>query len=117
MFWLDNMAQDQTFKKNYSYEIDCMRHFLKLRYHENSPVHYSITDSLIKVFYYYDDIDLFDVDKDISILKQFLKRCKLHQKGWDVDPKTVVTHPTTNYSNIFFTKTFNYMTRLDILRL
>ena len=94
-----------------------MRHFLKLRCHENLPVRYSITDSSIKVFYYYDDINLFDVDKDISILKQFFKRCKLHQKGWDVDPKTVVTHATTNYSDIFFTKMFNYMTRLDILRL
>ena len=91
-----------------------MRHFLKLRYHENSPVRYSITDYLIKVFYYYDDIDLFDVDKDISILKRFLKRCKLHQKGWDVDPNIVVTHAATNYSNIFFTKMFKYMTRLDI---
>ena len=101
------MAQDQTSKKNYSYEIDCMRQFLKLRYHENSAVRYSITDSLIKVFYYYDDIDLFDVDKDISILKQFLKQCKLHQKGWNINPKTVVTHATTNYSNIFFSKTFN----------
>ena len=86
-------------------------------YHENLPVRYSITVSLIKVFYYYDNIDLFDIDKDISILKQILKRCKLHQKGWDVDLKTVVTHATTNYSDIFFTKTFNYMTRLDILRL
>ena len=94
-----------------------MRHFLKLRCHENLPVRYSITGSSIKVFYYYDDINLFDVDKDISILKQFFKRCKLHQKGWDVDPKTVVTHATTNYSDIFFTKMFNYMTRLDILRL
>ena len=53
--------------------IDCMRQFLKLRYHENSAVRYSIIDSLIKVFYYYDDLDLFDVDKDIAILKQFLK--------------------------------------------
>ena len=75
------MDQDQTFKKNYSYEIDCMRHFLKLRYHENSPVRYPITDSLIKAFYYYDEIDLFEVDKDISILKRFLKGCKLQQKG------------------------------------
>ena len=91
-----------------------MRHFLKLRYHDNSSVRYSITDCLIKVFYYYDDIDLFDIDKDISILKRFLKRCKLHQKGWDVDPKIVVTHAATNYSNIFFTKMFKYMTRLDI---
>ena len=86
------MAQNQTSKKNYSYEIDCMRHFLKLRYHENSPMRYSITYSVIKVLYYYDDIDLFDVDKDITILKQFLKRCKIHQKGWNIDPKTVVIH-------------------------
>ena len=111
------MAQDQSSKKNYSYEIDCMRHFLKLRYHENSPVRYSITDSLIKVFYYYDDIDLFDVDKDISILKHFLKQYKLHQKGWNIDPKIVVSNATTNYSDIFFTKMFNYMMTLDILRL
>ena len=69
-----------------------MRHFLKLRYHENSPMRYSITYSVIKVLYYYDDIDLFDVDKDITILKQFLKRCKIHQKGWNIDPKTVVIH-------------------------
>ena len=109
------MAQDQTSKKNYSYKIDCMRQFLNLHYHENSPARYSITDSLIKVFYYYGDIDLFDIDKDVTILKQFLKQCKLHQKGLNIDPKTVVTHATTNYNDIFFTKTFNYMTRLDIL--
>ena len=94
-----------------------MTHFLKLCYHENSPVRYSITDSLIKAFYYNDGIDLFVVDKEISILKQFLKRYKLHQNGWDVDSKTVVTNATISYSNICFTKTFNYMTRLDILRL
>ena len=111
------MAHDHTSKKNYSYEIDCMRHFLKLRYHENSPMRYSITYSVIKVFYYYDDIHLFDIDKDISILKQFLKRCKFHQKGWNIDPKTVATNATINYSNIFFTKMFNYIMRLDILRL
>ena len=63
------MAQDQTFKENYSNNINCMRRFLKLRYHENSPVRYSITDSLIKVFYYYDDINLFEVDQDIFFLK------------------------------------------------
>ena len=90
------MAQDQTSKKNYSYEIDCMRQFLKLRYHENSPVRYSITDSLIKVFYYYDDIELFDIDKDIAILKQFLKRCKIQQKGWNIKPKALATDATTN---------------------
>ena len=94
-----------------------MRHFLKLRCHENLPVRYSITDSLIKVFYYYDEIDLFDVDKDISILKHFLKQYKLHQKGWNIDPKIVVSYATTNYSDIFFTKMFNYMMTLDILRL
>ena len=63
------MAQDQTFKENYSYNINCMRRFLKLRYHENSPVRYSITDSLINLFYYYDDINLFEVDQDIFFLK------------------------------------------------
>ena len=111
------MTQDHTYIKNYSYDIDCMRHFLKVHYLENSPIRYSITDSLIKVFYYYDDIELFDVDKDISILKHFLKQCKLHQKGWNINPKIVVSNATTNYSDIFFTKMFNYMTRLDILRL
>ena len=111
------MAQDKTSKKNYIYVIDCMRHFLKLRYHENLPVRHSIIDSLIKVFYYYQDIDLFDVDKDVTILKQFLKRCKLDQNGWNIDRKTVVTRATTNYSDIFFMKTFKYMMRLDISRL
>ena len=109
------MTQDHTSNKNYSYEIDCIRHFLKLRYHENLPVRYSITDSLVKVFYYDDDIDLFDVGK--AILKQFLKQCKCHQKGWNINPKIVVSNATTNYSNLFFSKMFNYMTRLDIPRL
>ena len=96
------MTQDHTFNKNYSYEIDCMRHFLKLCYHENSAVRYSITDSLVKVVYYDDDIDLFDVDK--AILKQVLKRCECHQKGWNINPKILVSNATTNMAISFFQK-------------
>ena len=47
----------------------CMRNFNKVCFHVNSPIRYSISEGKIKVYYYYDDDDLFDLDKDVSILK------------------------------------------------
>ena len=56
------------------YEKKCFEHFKKLRNHDDCRIRYVICYDNIKVFYYYDDDELFDVNKDIDILRQFFKK-------------------------------------------
>ena len=63
--------------ENLDYEIFCMRYFVRVRYHIDSPLRYSIAQNRIKVFYYYNDKNLFDVKQEASILKSFSKKQKL----------------------------------------
>ena len=57
----------------------------------------------ISVFYYYDDDELFDVNKDIDILRQFLKKCKFDINGWNTTAEIGINNSTeTNYSDIIF---------------
>ena len=94
----------------------CMRNFNKVRFHVNSPIRYSISEEKIKVYYYYNDDDLFDLDKDISTLKQFIKTSKLDKNGWKRQSLVAVRKETFNYSDIYFKRSFRFMTRLDIIR-
>ena len=64
------------FSKINKYEKKRFEHFKKLRNHDDCRIRYVICYGNIKVFYYYDDDELFDINKDIDILRQFLKRCK-----------------------------------------
>ena len=61
----------------------CFEYFKKLRNHDDCRIRYAICYDNIKVFYYYDDHELFDVNKDIDILRQFLKKCKFDVNGWN----------------------------------
>ena len=56
---------------------------MKLRNHDDCRIRYEIYYDNITVFYYYDDDELFDVNKDIDILRQFLKKCKFDINGWN----------------------------------
>ena len=72
----------------------------------------------ISVFYYYDDDELFDVNKDIDILRQFLKKCKFDINGWNTTAEIGINNSTeTNYSDIIFNREFKFLTRLDIKNL
>ena len=55
----------------------CMINFNEVRFQVSSPIRYSISEEKIKVYYYYDDDYLFDLNKDVYILKQFVKTSKL----------------------------------------
>ena len=74
---MDVTSEDINFLKNY--EEKCLKYFLKIRNHHDCKVYYEISYDEIKVYYYYDDEELFDVNKDINILRQFFKKCKPNQ--------------------------------------
>ena len=56
------------------YEKKCFEHFKKLRNHGDCRIRYLICYDNIKVFYYCEYDELFDVNKDIDILRQFFKK-------------------------------------------
>ena len=93
-----------------------MRNFNEVRFHVNSPIRYSISEENIKVYYYYNGDDLFDLDKDVSILKQFVKTSQLVKNGWKRQPLVAVRKETFNYSDIYLKLSFRFMTRLEIIR-
>ena len=97
------------------YEKKCFEHFKKLRNHDDCRIRYVICYDNIKVFYYYDDDELFDVNKDIDILRQLLKKCKFDIKGWNTTAEIGINNSTeTSYSDIIFNREFKFLTRLDI---
>ena len=100
------------------YEKKCFEHFKKLRNHDDCRIRYVICYDNIKDFYYYGDDELFDVNKDIDILRQFLKKCKFDINGWNTAAEIEINNSTeTNYSDIIFNRQFKFLTRLDIKNL
>ena len=92
--------------------------FLKIRNHVNCRFYYEISYDEIKVYYYYDNEDLFDVIKDINILMQFLRKCKFNKNNWnltDIQTPILNAKKEGNYSDIIFKRNFKtFLTRLDI---
>ena len=100
-----------------SYEEKCFNHFIKLHDHPDCRVRYTICSEDIKVFYCYDDDELFDVNKDINILIDFMKKCKFDKHGWITTPEIGINNSQdNNYSDIIFSRRndFKFLTRLDI---
>ena len=89
----------------------CFEHFKKLCNHNDCRIRYVICNDNIKVFYYYDDDELFDVNKDIDILRQFLKKCKFNINGWnttaEIGMKQIVLKQIT-------VTLLQFLTRLDM---
>ena len=56
------------------YEKKCLKYFIKIHNHVDCKLHYEFSYGEIKVYYYYGDEELFDVIKDINILRQFFKK-------------------------------------------
>ena len=114
MNWSNEFAPLQ-FANNY--EEKCFNHFIRIRQHEDCRLRFAICSTDIKVFYYYCDDELFDVNKDINILRQFLKKCKFDKLGWCTTAEIGINNSTdNNYSEIIFNRktTFKFLTRLDI---
>ena len=83
--------------------------------HDECKLYYEISYDEIKV-YYYDDEELFDVNKDINILRQFFKKCKFNRNNWNLtDTETPILNlkKEDKYSNIIFKRNFKFLTRLD----
>ena len=100
-----------------SYEEKCFNRFIRIREHNDCRLRYAICPNDIKVFYYYHDDELFDVSKDINILRHFMKKCKLDKLGWNTAAEIGINNSTdNNYSEIIFNRktTFKFLTRLDI---
>ena len=60
---------------------------------------------------------LFDVIKDINILRQFFKKCKFNKNNWnltDIETPILNSKKEGNYSDIIFKRNFAFLTRLDI---
>ena len=74
MDWSNNFPSPKFRKR---YEEKCFKQFKKLRNHDDCRIRCEIYYDNITVFYYYDDDELFDVNKDIDILRQFLKNVNL----------------------------------------
>ena len=103
---------------NCNYEEECLKHFVRIREHYDCRLRYEIcSDNIIKIYYYYNYDELFDVDKDISILRQFFKKCKLDRLNWCTTAEIGIDNSQdVNYSQLVFKRTFKFLTRLDIKR-
>ena len=109
------MCKLETPKFRKKYEEKCFKHFKQNCDHDDCRIRYKTYFDNITVFYYYDDEELFDVNKDIDILRQFLKKCKFYLYNWNTDPVIGKFNSTeTNYSDILFNHDFKFLTRLDI---
>ena len=99
------------------YEKKCLKYFIKIRNHVDCRLYYEISYDEIKVYYYYDNEDLFDVIKDINILRQFFKKCKFNKNNWnltDIQTPILNSKKEGNYSDIVLKRNFAFLTRLDI---
>ena len=115
MDW-SNKFPSPKFRKRY--EEKRFKHFMKLCNHDDCRIRYQIYYDDIKIFYYYGDDELFGVNKDIDILRQFFKKCKFDIHGWNTTAEIGINNSTeTNYSDIIFKREFKFLTRLDIKKL
>ena len=102
---------------NCNYEEECLKHFIKFRENYDCRLRFEISSDIIKIYYYYNDDELFDVDKDINILRQFFKKCKLDRLNWCTTAEIGIDNSQdVNYSQLVFKRTFKFLTRLDIKR-
>ena len=96
---------------------ECLKHFVRICEHYDCRLRFEICSDIIKIYYYYNDDELFDVDKDINILRQFFKKCKLDGLNWCMTAEIGIDNSQdVNYSQLVFKRTFKFLTRLDIKR-
>ena len=54
---------------DYNYEEECWKCFVKFREHYDCRLRFEISSDIIKIYYYDNDDEFFDVNKDINILR------------------------------------------------
>ena len=88
-----------------------LTHFIRL--HSHLAIRYQFFDEKIEISFYSDKED-FVGEKEINDLKSYLKFAKFDRNGWRIDPILPFKNETFNYSDIYFERSYRYMTRLDI---
>ena len=102
---------------NCNYEEECLKQFVIFCQHHDCKLRFEISSDIIKIYYYYNDDELYDVNKDINILRQFLKKCKLNRLNWCMAAEIGIDNSRdVNYSQLVFKRNFKFLTRLDIKR-
>ena len=99
------------------YEKKCLKYFIKIPNHDDCRLYYEISYDKIKVYYYYDDEELFNVIKDINILRQFLKQYKFDKNNWnltDIQTPILNSKQEGNYSDIILKGNFKFLAMLDV---
>ena len=49
-----------------------------------------VDEKEIKIWYYYDDVESFDCEKEASVLKTFLIATKFEKRNWSINPTVSV---------------------------
>ena len=100
-----------------NYEEICLNYFIRIREHYDCRLRFAICFDDIKVFYCYQDDELFDVNKDIDILRQLLKKYKFDKLGWNTTAEIGINNSfDNNYSDVIFNResSFKFLRRLNI---
>ena len=92
-----------------------LKSFVCIRENENFVVKADFEKNEIRFEYYYNDIDDFSSEKEISYLNMFLKVAKFNQKQW-LKPVVDVCHARFVYSEIICGNNFDFISRIVIRR-
>ena len=89
----------------------------KIRQSNNLFMNIAVDEKEINIYYYYDDIESFDCNKEINFLIQFFKMVKFDKRKWLIHSTVGIFHSSFNYSDLIYNKNYNFVTRFDIKKL
>lgn len=76
-----------------------------------------VDEKEINIYYYYDDIESFYCNKEITFLIKFFKMVKFDKRKWLIHPTVGIFHTSFHYSDLICNKKFNFVTWFDIKKL
>ena len=76
-----------------------------------------VDEKEINIYYYYDDIESFYCNKEITFLIKFFKMVKFDNRKWLIHPTVGIFHTSFHYSDLICNKKFNFVTWFDIKKL
>ena len=92
-----------------------LKSFIRIKEIEKFVVKADFEKNEIRFEYYYNNIDDFSSEKEISYLNKFLKVAKFNQKQW-LKPVVDVCHARFVYSEIICGNNFDFISRIVIRR-
>ena len=76
-----------------------------------------VDEKEINIYYYYDDIESFYCNKEITFLIKFFKMVKFGKRKWLIHPTVGIFHTSFHYSDLICNKNYNFVTWFDIKKL